>query len=147
MQGFRCGEYRGKRVRLNAWVKAQEAGAALLWMRIDTFNGTGGLDNMQSRPMKGTRDWTRATIVLDVPNDAIGISFGLVLEGSGKAWLDDAAIEVVNQEVPVTGHGPYYLPQPGPQRAAYERMIAAYAEKPTAPVNLDFEQAEPASAP
>ena len=143
MQGFRCGDYRGKRVRLTGWVKTQDAYSARLWMRIDTFLGTGGFDNMQARPLRGTKDWTELAIVLDVPEEAVGISFGLVLEGSGKAWVDDARIDIVTTKVPVTAHVPGYMPRSMDERRVHERMIAGYAEKPTMPVNLDFEQITP----
>jgi hypothetical protein len=113
MQNVDAEEYRGKRLRFSAQVKA--AGIvdwAGLWMRIDGPTQAGsnapallGFDNMQSRPIKGTGDWKRYDVVLDVPNEAKGIAFGILLTGGGQAWLDDLRFETVGAEVPVTGLG------------------------------------------
>jgi len=110
MQTFDAADYRGKRLRLSAYVKA--AGIldwAGLWMRIDGAPAPGtqgpamlGFDNMQGRPIKGTADWTRHEIVLDVPNEAKGIAFGILLSGAGQAWLDELALDPVGPDVPVT---------------------------------------------
>ena len=54
-----------------------------------------GFDNMQSRPIKGTADWKQYDVVLDVPNEARGIAFGILLAGAGQAWMDDLQFEAV----------------------------------------------------
>src|SRR5215472_9815451 len=55
MQGFRADLYRGKRVRLSAYVKSFDIkGWAGLWMRVDGIISRGlSFDNMQDRPIKG----------------------------------------------------------------------------------------------
>jgi hypothetical protein len=126
MQQFDASEYKDKRLRLSAWVKS--AGVrkwAGLWMRIDGppdgrgFPAALGFDNMQNRPIKGTTDWTRYEVVLDVTKQAVAVNFGILLSGAGQAWLDGVAFDVVGPEVPVTDfHGTL----------------------PKQPVNLDFEQ-------
>jgi hypothetical protein len=60
------------------------------------------LDNMQNRPITGTTDWQRYECVMDVPAATSNIYFGLVLQSSGKAWIDDATIEEVGKNVVVT---------------------------------------------
>jgi hypothetical protein len=62
-----------------------------------------GFDNMQGRPIKGTRDWGRHEIVLDVPPEADVIGFGIVLSGPGRAWLDGLRFEAVGADVARTG--------------------------------------------
>ena len=42
-----------------------------------------GFDNFSSRPLTGTSDWHQVEIILDVPDDAIGIAFGALMIG---AW-------------------------------------------------------------
>jgi lipoprotein NlpI len=59
-------------------------------------------DNMQDRPIKGTTDWTNCAVVLDVPANAAGIMFGLILEHRGKAWFDGVTLEPVGTDVPST---------------------------------------------
>jgi hypothetical protein len=113
MQNIEAEEYRGKRLRFSAQVKA--AGIvnwAGLWMRIDGPPQAGsntpmmlGFDNMQSRSIKGTADWKRYDVVLDVPNEARVIAFGILLAGAGQAWMDDLQFETVGTDVPVTGTG------------------------------------------
>lgn len=106
MQTFSADEYLGKRVRLTGYVKSEEVkNWAGLWMRVDGPEPRVPLafDNMQDRPVRGTRDWTACTIVLDVPRDATDISMGLLLAGEGAVWVDDLKIEVVSTSVPTTG--------------------------------------------
>lgn len=111
MQMFDAGEYVGKRLRLSASVRsAGIAKWAGLWMRIDGAMPPGsqmpailGFDNMQSRPITGTADWKTHAIVLDVPAEARGIAFGILLSGPGQAWMDELKLEPVGTDVPVTG--------------------------------------------
>ena len=56
-------------------------------------------DQMQSRQFKGTTDWTRHEFVLDVPEDAEILRFGLRFDGTGQAWADDLTLDVVNPKV------------------------------------------------
>ncbi|HMN46367.1 MAG TPA: hypothetical protein PKE27_17445 [Povalibacter sp.] len=105
MQTFGAEDYRGKRMRFSADVRADsvtEGGG--LWMRIDGAAAKMlAFDNMQSRPIKGTRDWQRYSVVLDVADEASAINFGLLMSGKGRLWMDDLKLEPVGTEVPVTG--------------------------------------------
>lgn len=113
MQSMEPGEYRGKRVRYSGWVKAQDVDQpAGLWMRVDgPASRMLAFDNMNDRPIKGTTDWTKHDIVLDVGEEAVGISFGILMGGSGTTWLDDVKFELVDASVPVTG-GKYVQKKP-----------------------------------
>jgi len=107
MQMATPGEYRGKRVRLSANVKSEKVSNwAGLWFRVDGVERGEVLafDNMQQRPIKGTTDWKRVAIVLDVPKEAAGLAFGLLLDGGGQVWMDDLKFEVVKSDVSVTGN-------------------------------------------
>lgn len=109
--------YRGKRLRMRAFVKAEEVtGWSGLWMRVDAPSAqphadqagaprhpSTAFDNMEDRPIKGTRDWARYDVVLDVAPDAGAIAFGLLLSGPGKVWIDDVTFDVVDSRVPTTG--------------------------------------------
>ena len=107
MQSFRADEYRGKRLQLSAHVKAKDVeNWAGVWMRVDgPENKVMSFDNMQSRPIRATQDWTAHVIVLDVPPTAKAIAFGLLLHGGGTVWLDDLMFKVVDNTVPITGSG------------------------------------------
>jgi len=122
MQDFAPKEFLGKRVRLSAWVKSEGVSDwAGVWMRVDgRAGGSLAFDNMQSRPIKGTTDWTHYDVVLDVPAEAVNLAFGILLAGAGKTWTDDVSFAVVDASVPTTEA------RRTPERAA--------------PENLDFEE-------
>src|SRR5256885_11344005 len=110
-QSIRADAYRGKRVRLTGYLKTigVNEGTAVLFMRIDGDGVVQSSDYMQNRPLMLTTDWARQEIVLDVPRNAIGFTYGFLLGGSGQAWLDDVQLEVGSNDVPTTGQagGPY----------------------------------------
>jgi C-terminal processing protease CtpA/Prc len=135
-QSIRADNYRGKRVRFSAYVRTREVGGngAGIWMRVDGNGGTLQFDNMQSRTITGTTDWKLVSVVLDVPSDAIGITFGLRLSGRGEAWIDDASFEAVGNDVPSTN-----TVQPSPNPSNAEQQRKAYETSPLAPVNMGFE--------
>jgi hypothetical protein len=121
MQQIQAAQYLGKRVRLSGYVKSEDVKSwAGLWTRVDKGNSVVALDNMQNRGIKGTADWQQYAVVLDVPNDATGIAFRILLNGPGRVWLNGTKLEVVGTDVPVTSSGSM--------------------ERPTAPVNLDFNE-------
>jgi hypothetical protein len=95
--------YRGKRVRMSGYVRVSQADQSGLWLRVDDANGHHvGFDNMQDRPIQGTSDWTRYSIVLDIAPGAKTFFFGLWLD-TGEAWVDGVKFEVVDATVPTTG--------------------------------------------
>ena len=115
MQSFRADDYRGKRVRLSAFVKTHKVpDSSMLWMRVDgATRRTLGFDNMQNRPLKGTADWKKYEIVLDVPEASVGIAFGVMLIGKGQVWVDDLALSLVGKDVPTTDLGVACYPTHG----------------------------------
>jgi hypothetical protein len=58
---------------------------------------------MAKRAVKGTRDWKRYEVVLDVSESAEEIAFGILLSGKGQVWTDDLKFEVVGKEIATTG--------------------------------------------
>jgi hypothetical protein len=122
MQMFKANDYRNKRMRFSASVKSEGIEAwAGLWMRIDGPEEGKHLafDNMQNRPIKGTTDWQKYEVVLNVPPESVNIAFGILLEGKGQAWLSGVQFEQVGDDVPTT---------------SYE----GHGERPDTPGNLDF---------
>lgn len=104
MQIIDATAFRGKRLRFTGWAKTRSAIAdwlrlsssrAQAWLRVDRPLGTMGFfDNMQDRPIRSS-SWHRFEIVGDIAKDAEQINVGLMLQGKGKAWLDDVQIEVL----------------------------------------------------
>lgn len=123
MQSINAANYVGKRVRLRASIKAENLGDwAGLWMRVDREKTMVAFDNMQNRSIKGTQTWSACDVVLDVPEDATGISFGVLLSGAGQVWVSHVTFEVVGKDIAVTA--------PNPPKESL----------PTSPVNLDFSE-------
>jgi hypothetical protein len=71
-------------------------------MRVDKESKKLAFDNMHDRPIKGSTDWKRYDVVLEVPQDATGIFFGVLLSGSGTVWLNGAKFEIVGPNVLTT---------------------------------------------
>jgi len=131
-QWFRADGYRGKRVRMSAYVKTEGVeGRAGLWMRVDGKEKANlAFDNMMLRPVKGTTDWKQYDVVLDVPEEAEEIFIGFLVAGKGRGWVDDIAFKVVDKDVPTTG----LEVQPVDRRGELTKDL------PKEPKNLDFEQ-------
>jgi hypothetical protein len=99
------GDYTGKRVRLSGNIKTENVVSnAGMWMRVDSEEEGVmlGFDNMSDRPIKGTTDWTKYEIVLDVPKGTKGIGYGVLIHETGEAWFPDLTLEVVGNDVPTT---------------------------------------------
>lgn len=106
LQDIRADHYLGKRVRLSAFVRTEGVQDwAGLWMRVDKDSRQVAFDNMQDRPIKGTTTWKNYEVVLDVPQDATGIFFGVLLSRSGTVWLNSVKFETVSSDIPTTGRG------------------------------------------
>jgi hypothetical protein len=72
---------------------------------------------MQNRPIKGTSGWQRYEVVLDVPESAVGIAFGILLDGPGEVWLNSLEFDVVSAAVETTGKS--MLPE-GPRNLGFD---------------------------
>lgn len=107
VQTVRAKEFREKRMRFSAEVRATEVdGGAAIWMRVDR-PGASILDNLSDRPpefgpLQGTTDWTRREIVIDVPLDADSFHFGPMLTGTGRCEARGMVMEEVGADVRVT---------------------------------------------
>lgn len=93
--------YRGQKVRLSGFVRSSGLSAwSGLWMRVDDRSGRPlAFENMHTHPIKGTTDWQRYEVELNVPRTADSVHFGLLLSGGGQVWLDDVTLQS-------TGTGP-----------------------------------------
>lgn len=122
MQQFHASKYCGKRLKLSCFIKTEDIqGFAGLWMRIDAKDGdTLQFDNMSNRPITGTTGWNYYSVVLDVPEHAGAIYFGVLLQGSGMVWMDEFTFEEVDEKTPTTN-------------------LKAPDNMPTEPINLNFD--------
>ena len=111
VQTIAAPRYVGCRVSFSAMVRASEVTDwAGLWLRVDGPRGTLVLDNMQDRALRGTTDWSRAAIVLDVAEQATILLFGALVSRAGAIDLTRLRFEEAGPAVPVTLPAPPPLP-------------------------------------
>ena len=138
-QRVKADNYRGKRVRFVAWVRhGSLAGRDIgIWMRVDGPGVTLAYDNFSTRSLRGTSDWHEIEIILDVADNAIGIAFGVIMQGRGELYIDDMRWEIIPASGATTDQ--YVAPIPTGFDAP-----AAYATVPRlAPTNMGFELKAP----
>jgi len=102
MQTCSAEEYLGKKVKMSGFIKTENLSDWVgLWLRIDPLNSISSkyFDNMGNRPIKGTTNWTKYEIILDVPINSYSMNFGVILSGTGKVWLDNLSFEIIENSV------------------------------------------------
>lgn len=122
MQWCKASPFRGKRLRFSAQVMSDDLDDwAGLWMRVDGYtephaDGSGtetlAFDNMESRPITGSSPWTQYEVVLDVPEMAEVVAYGILIGGNGSVWMSDVALDVVGTDVPTTARDFAVLDKP-----------------------------------
>jgi hypothetical protein len=122
MQTISAENYLGKRLQLSGYIKSEDVKVwSGMWMRIDgESNQQLGFDNMRDRAIKGTTDWKKYEIVLDIPENSITINYGVLLGGDGEVWFDNFELTEVDKNVPLTS-------------------LKKENKLPSQPINLDFE--------
>jgi len=85
----------GNRVRLSGHVRTEavSTGYASLWLRVDGPDGLLYIDRMRDRAANGTNAWTRVMAESPLPPEAVQVTFGAILRGSGTAWFDQLVVE------------------------------------------------------
>lgn len=111
VQNFDAEGYRGKRVRFSSAIMCEGCdGAATIWVRADSDTVQAvGFDNLESKgvgdpsgPISGTTEWTKRTIVLDIPETATKMSIGFYLRGKGAGYAAGFSLEQVSKTTPLT---------------------------------------------
>jgi len=92
-QTINAGQFAGKKIKLTGAIKTSVEGAgnqAQMWIRVDRKNSDkpGFVDNMSDRPIVSGA-WKEYEITGNIDTDAVSISFGCLLTGMGKAWVDE----------------------------------------------------------
>lgn len=102
------GSFSGKKITLSGYVKTENVteGYAGLWMRIDP---NVAFDNMNGRGAKGTTDWTKYEVTLDMnPERTKQIALGGLLVGKGKMWVDNLRVTIDGTDISAVS--PYVRP-------------------------------------
>lgn len=95
------GNYEGTEIELSGFLKLRNVsdGFAGLWLRIDGDSGSLQFDNMQSRGLNGTSDWTQYSIKLPIPKEGNKIFLGALLTGKGQLWVDDLRVLIDGKDI------------------------------------------------
>lgn len=101
----------GEELELRGWLRLEDVtGWAGLWQRQDGASGVRQFDNMESVGLTGTRDWREYRVTLPLDRYARSVSFGALLVGAGRVWLDDVQLRVdgqpLSQAPPASPLGP-----------------------------------------
>ncbi|MCX6230231.1 MAG: S41 family peptidase [Bacteroidetes bacterium] len=91
--------YDGKKITLSGFIKTENvtAGYAGLLMSIEPYLA---FDNMFKNGIKGTSDWTKYEITLDMnPEKTQQILIGGLLTGKGKMWMDDLKVTIDGKDI------------------------------------------------
>ena len=93
--------YEGKEIELRGFLKFKDVseGFAGLWLRIDGDSGALQFDNMQSRALNGSADWTQYSIKLPLPAEGTRIVIGALLTGKGQLWVDDLQVLIDGKDI------------------------------------------------
>jgi hypothetical protein len=162
--------YRGTRLALTASLRVVDVytpQGVFLLLQVRGPSGAAcgpdllAFDNMYGRRITGSHDWRPYTLVVDVPQQATTIGFGVQLNGGGAVWADDFALFAVGPDVPVTddlalvpdARAALCPGAPTPPPAVLTPVVATPRAAPTAgpvrssPFNLDFDLLPPAPTP
>jgi C-terminal processing protease CtpA/Prc len=94
-------DFTGSRIEFRGFLRTEDvSGFAGLWMREDDDANAGvAFDNMQSRGLQGTTEWTEYSIVLPLKPEARRLYYGVLASGTGKTWADDLQLLVDGKSI------------------------------------------------
>jgi hypothetical protein len=98
MQYFSAAPFRGKTIRLRAWLRLETtdtADSGQLWLKVDRAKEQSF--NLKDDSVNSAK-WTRSEISTEVNDDSTFIYFGVILQGKGRVWVDDVSFEVVPRQ-------------------------------------------------
>ena len=131
-QSIDASQFSDKRLRFMSFVSTKDVRVrASLWVRIDDKNGNIlAFDNLSGKVnIRENSDWAPYKVVIDVPSASKRISYGLLLQGPGTAWIDNASLSIVDSSEVVTGNNV----------VENSRISPPPNTLPVRSVNLDFE--------
>jgi len=94
------GDFAGKRLRLTAQIRTEEAEDAAIWLqcwRKQPWGVARTISTSEKAPMYGTRDWEEVHAELDVPEGTDFLMVRCVLRGAGTAWFDEVVLREVGE--------------------------------------------------
>ncbi len=84
---------KGDFIELRGWLKSENVDEWFgLWLRLDGTAGVIALDNMQSRKLTGTTEWTEYRTKIYLAPETRTFVCGALMAGSGTLWADDLSL-------------------------------------------------------
>ncbi|MCL5992223.1 MAG: S41 family peptidase [Bacteroidetes bacterium] len=99
MQTIDARPYRGKIVRFRAAVRAEimgPSGSAHLWLRAHLPDNCPGFEDLGELHPVVVNNWEYYEITGRIDKNAEVLNYGLMLIGNGKAWIDDASLDIID---------------------------------------------------
>ena len=86
----------GKTIVLRGYLRTENVtGFVSLWVRQDgPASSNLAFASTQGRGVKGTNDWHEHAVTVPLHADARQLAFGVLISGTGKAWVDDLELTV-----------------------------------------------------
>ena len=89
-------KFRGNRIRVSIWIKSEKvSGGTGVWINGDANGKSFNEGQKGHRPLRGTKDWKQYSAVIDVPEGTSDLSWGIVMNGTGKIWIDTDSAQCV----------------------------------------------------
>ena len=98
-------DFAAKNVVWTGWVRTENVnGAAAIWLREDGATPNLAFATTQGLNVNGTQSWTQYAISVSALDEGTSLSFGFLLSGTGRAWVDD--LQLLADGVPVAQAAP-----------------------------------------
>ncbi|HEY4195288.1 MAG TPA: hypothetical protein VGM63_07120, partial [Mucilaginibacter sp.] len=97
----RLAKYEGKEIEFKAWLKFENVNEYIAIM-IGEYDADGNLiqfKSLQNQKIHGTKDWKLYSVKVPLESKAQSLSFGSILGGGGKLWMDDMQLLIDSKDI------------------------------------------------
>jgi len=112
MQQARAEPFKGKRIELSAYLRSRDvSNVAGLWIRAEDEAGAVlAFNNLQFSDghtsfVRGNSEWTKASLVVDIPSSAASLYYGVRMEGPGSVWITHVQFAILGDAHVDSGSG------------------------------------------
>jgi C-terminal processing protease CtpA/Prc len=93
-------DFGGTTIEYRGFLRTEDVtGFAGLYMGVNSGTRALAFDNMNDQNLNGSTEWKEYSIKLPLSPEARELVFGIVLSGTGKAWVDDLQLLVDGQPI------------------------------------------------
>jgi C-terminal processing protease CtpA/Prc len=95
--------YLSQHIKFTAAVQVAPGSSAEIWLRVDHNDGT---YDLQDSPVITSTGWAYYSLEANVTEESVDFYFGIFILGAGRAWADDASIQVTGTVTEPTAQPP-----------------------------------------